>query len=105
MSDPPGRQVQVEGTFIPRRPLPPGGGNGGTSRSRNQSPEGRGGGRAMDFLEMMHADAMRDAAGLLARRGYDNAQAAEVARAMRMSVGSLYRHYGSKLGLALAVRD
>jgi len=59
----------------------------------------------MDFLEMMHADAMRDAARLLARRGYDNVQAARLAEAMRMSVGSLYRHYGSKRGLALAVRD
>jgi len=59
----------------------------------------------MDFLEMMHADAMRDAARLLARRGYDNVQAAGLAGAMRMSVGSMYRYYGSKRGLALAVRD
>jgi AcrR family transcriptional regulator len=59
----------------------------------------------MDFLEMMHADSMREAAGLLARRGYDNVQAAGLAQAMRMSVGSMYRHYGSKRGLALAVRD
>jgi len=41
----------------------------------------------MDFLEMMHADSMREAAGLLARRGYDNVQAAGLAQAMRMSVG------------------
>jgi len=59
----------------------------------------------MDFLEMMHADSMREAAGLLARRGYDNVQAAGLAQAMRMSVGTMYRHYGSKRGLALAVRD
>ncbi|MFP2913620.1 TetR/AcrR family transcriptional regulator, partial [Pyxidicoccus sp. 3LFB2] len=59
----------------------------------------------MWFLEMMHADSMRSAAALLARRGYDNVQAAALAGALRMSVGSLYRHYGSKPGLALAVRD
>jgi len=59
----------------------------------------------MNFLEMMHAESLREAAALLARRGYDNVQAAGLAEAMRMSVGSLYRRYGSKLGLALAVRD
>ena len=59
----------------------------------------------MWLLEMMHAEAMRGAAALLARRGYDNVQACELARAMHMSVGSLYRRYGSKQGLALAVRD
>ncbi|WP_164014509.1 helix-turn-helix domain-containing protein, partial [Pyxidicoccus trucidator] len=59
----------------------------------------------MWVLEMMHAEAMYAAAALLARRGYDNVQACELARAMRFSVGTLYRHYGSKQGLALAVRD
>ncbi|MFP2906501.1 helix-turn-helix domain-containing protein, partial [Pyxidicoccus sp. 3LFB2] len=59
----------------------------------------------MWFLEMMHADAMHTAAELLARRGYDNVQACELARALRFSVGTLYRHYGSKQGLALAVRE
>jgi AcrR family transcriptional regulator len=41
----------------------------------------------------------------LALRGYDNVQASELARALRMSVGTLYRRYGSKHGFALAVRD
>ncbi len=59
----------------------------------------------MWLLEMMHAEAMRGAAALLARRGYDHVQACELARAMHMSVGTLYRRYGSKQGLALAVRD
>ena len=59
----------------------------------------------MWFVEMMHADTMRTAAGLLARRGYENVQAAALAEALRISVGTLYRHYGSKRGLALAVRD
>jgi len=81
------------------------GGSAKTSRSQQPVAQGAGRGRGVDFLEMMHADAMRDAAGLLARRGYDTVQAARLAEAMRMSVGSLYRHYGSKRGLALAVRD
>jgi len=59
----------------------------------------------MWLLEMMHAEAMRGAAALLARRGYDHVQSCELARAMHMSVGTLYRRYGSKQGLALAVRD
>jgi hypothetical protein len=59
----------------------------------------------MWFVEMMHADTMRTAAGLLARRGYENVQASALAQALRISVGTLYRHYGSKPGLALAVRD
>jgi AcrR family transcriptional regulator len=59
----------------------------------------------MDFLEMMHADSMREAAGLLAWRGYDNVQAAGLAQAMRMSVGSMYRHYGSNRRLGAGGRS
>jgi len=59
----------------------------------------------MWFLNVTHANDMRAAAGLFARRGYDNVQAAELARAMRVSVGTLYRRYHSKQGIALAVRD
>jgi AcrR family transcriptional regulator len=40
----------------------------------------------------------------MAWRGYDNVRASELARVTRMSVGTLYRHYGSKRGFALAVR-
>jgi AcrR family transcriptional regulator len=90
MSDPPGRQVLAEGTFIPGG-LRPGGGEGVEGMSW--------------FVEQIHADCMRQAAGPLAQRGFENVQACELAEAMRMSVGSLYRHYGSKLGLALAVRE
>jgi len=59
----------------------------------------------MWFLNVTYANDMRAAAGLFARRGYDNVQAAELARAMRVSVGTLYRRYRSKQGIALAVRD
>ena len=54
----------------------------------------------MDFLERMHAEAMREAAGLLARRGYDNVQAAGLAEAMRMSIGTRYRNHGNQLRLS-----
>jgi AcrR family transcriptional regulator len=47
------------------------------------------------FLEAIHADCMREAAEPLAQVGYDNVPACELAAAMCMSVGSLYRHYGS----------
>ncbi|QSQ20410.1 helix-turn-helix transcriptional regulator [Pyxidicoccus parkwayensis] len=59
----------------------------------------------MWLLEQMHADTMAEAAGLMALRGYDNVHASELATATRMSVGTLYRRYGSKRGFALAVRD
>ncbi len=55
-------------------------------------------------LEHMRANAMRDAAGLMAWRGYDNVRAEELARVARISVGTLYRHYGSKQGFAREVR-
>jgi len=60
------------------------------------SPEGRGDaeGRLVcgnPSPEMMHADALREAARLLARRGYENVQAVGLAEAMRMSAGSLCR--------------
>ncbi len=106
MSDPPGRQVRVEGTFVPRRPLSRRVARSGrTSRSRQPVVRGAGRSRGMELLEMFHTVALRGAARLLARRGYDNAQASELARAMHMSVGAMYRRYGSKLGLALAVRE
>jgi len=50
----------------------------------------------MDFLERMHADAMREATGLLARWGYDPVQAAGLAEARCMSVGTRYRHSGNQ---------
>ncbi|HZI16615.1 MAG TPA: TetR/AcrR family transcriptional regulator, partial [Myxococcus sp.] len=50
------------------------------------------------------ANIMRDAAGLLAWRGYDNVRAEELARVARISVGTLYRHYGAKQGFAREVR-
>src|SRR5689334_1424960 len=56
------------------------------------------------ILEQLRANGLRDAAELMAWRGYDNVRASELARVARMSVGSLYRHYGSKRGFALAVR-
>lgn len=56
-------------------------------------------------LEHLHLDMMGEAAGVLAMRGYENAHAADLARASRLSVGSLYRRYGSKHRFALAVRD
>ncbi len=55
--------------------------------------------------EQAYANAMRDAALLLAQRGYDNVRAEELARATHVSVGTMYRKYGSKQGLALEVRD
>jgi AcrR family transcriptional regulator len=58
----------------------------------------------MWVLEQMRANAMRDAAGLLAWRGYDNVRAEELAQVARISVGTRYRHYGSKQGFALEVR-
>lgn len=56
-------------------------------------------------LAQIRADAMCEAAVLLAMRGYDNVHASELAEASRLSVGSLYRIYGSKRGFALSVRD
>ncbi|NVJ05711.1 TetR/AcrR family transcriptional regulator [Myxococcus sp. AM001] len=58
----------------------------------------------MYTLAEMRAFRLRDAAELLAQRGFDNVRAAELARATRLSVGSLYRHYGSKQGIARAIR-
>lgn len=59
----------------------------------------------MWVLEQMRANTMRDAAGLLAWRGYDNVRAEELARVARISVGTLYRHYGNKQGFAREVRQ
>ena len=56
-------------------------------------------------LEQLRIMTMRDAAALMALRGYDNVRASELARATRVSVGTLYRRYGSKHGFALAVRN
>ncbi|ABF91381.1 transcriptional regulator, TetR family [Myxococcus xanthus DK 1622] len=58
----------------------------------------------MYTLAEMRAFRLRDAAELLAQRGFDNVRAAELARATRLSVGSLYRYYGSKQGIARAIR-
>ncbi|MFP2934144.1 TetR/AcrR family transcriptional regulator, partial [Pyxidicoccus sp. 3LG] len=58
----------------------------------------------MEMYRRFMATRMEEAAEVLARRGYENTPASELARAMRMSVGSLYRRYGSKRGYALALR-
>jgi AcrR family transcriptional regulator len=52
----------------------------------------------------MHGTAMRDAAEMLAWRGYEKVQAWELARAARVSVGTMYRQYGNKRNFALEVR-
>ncbi|MCP3136650.1 TetR/AcrR family transcriptional regulator [Pyxidicoccus xibeiensis] len=59
----------------------------------------------MELYQQFVATRMEEAAAVMAQRGYDNTPAAELARVMRMSVGSLYRRYGSKRGCALAIRD
>jgi AcrR family transcriptional regulator len=59
---------------------------------------------AQAVLRDLQARTMCEAAELMAWRGYDNVRASELARVGRMSVGTLYRHYGSKRGFALAVR-
>ncbi|WP_223760068.1 helix-turn-helix domain-containing protein, partial [Myxococcus sp. RHSTA-1-4] len=41
----------------------------------------------------------------MARRGYGNVQAEEMARAAGLSVGSFYRRYGSKGAFAHRVRQ
>ncbi|MCP3143789.1 TetR/AcrR family transcriptional regulator [Pyxidicoccus xibeiensis] len=59
----------------------------------------------MELYQQFVATRMEEAAAVMAQRGYENTSAAELARVMRMSVGSLYRRYGSKRGHALAIRD
>ncbi len=59
---------------------------------------------AQALLRDLQARTMCEAAELMAWRGYDNVRASELARVTRMSVGTLYRHYGSKRGFALTVR-
>ncbi|MCP3141697.1 TetR/AcrR family transcriptional regulator [Pyxidicoccus xibeiensis] len=59
----------------------------------------------MELYQQFVATRMEEAAAVMAQRGYDNTPAAELARVMRMSVGSLCRRYGSKRGCALAIRD
>lgn len=59
----------------------------------------------MEWIKVqMHGNAMRDAAELMAWRGYENVHAWELARAAHVSVGTLYRQYGSKRNFALEVR-
>ncbi|AEI68643.1 TetR/AcrR family transcriptional regulator [Corallococcus macrosporus] len=58
----------------------------------------------MYTLAQLRESRLCDAAELLAQRGLDNVRAAELARATRLSVGSLYRYYGSKQGIARAIR-
>ncbi|HZI10887.1 MAG TPA: TetR/AcrR family transcriptional regulator, partial [Myxococcus sp.] len=52
----------------------------------------------------MHGNAMRDAAEMMAWRGYEKVQARELARAAHISVGTMYRQYGNKRNFALEVR-
>lgn len=59
----------------------------------------------MFMLEQMRISRLCDAAELLAQRGFDNVGAEELARAARLSVGSLYRNYGGKQGIARAIRS
>jgi len=56
-------------------------------------------------LEQLHLMSMRQAAGLMAQRGYGQVRAEEVAKAGGLSVGSFYRRYGSKQGFAQQVRQ
>ncbi len=59
----------------------------------------------MEYIwRQMHGDAMRNAAELLAWRGYEKVQAWELARAAHVSVGTMYRQYGNKRNFALEVR-
>ncbi|WP_371877555.1 TetR/AcrR family transcriptional regulator [Pyxidicoccus parkwayensis] len=72
---------------------------------RQPVAEGVGRGWGMWMQDSAHADAMHGMAKVLAARGYDNVQSWELARVIGSSVGTLYRRYGNKEGISLAVRD
>ncbi|MBZ4417547.1 TetR/AcrR family transcriptional regulator [Myxococcus sp. RHSTA-1-4] len=55
--------------------------------------------------EQLYLMSMRDSAAVMARRGYGNVRAEEMARAANLSVGSFYRRYGSKGAFAHRVRQ
>ncbi|WP_163998260.1 helix-turn-helix domain-containing protein [Pyxidicoccus caerfyrddinensis] len=50
----------------------------------------------MGFAEHYLAGMMQSSAEVLGRHGYEHVKAEELARSVGMSVGSLYRRYGSK---------
>src|SRR5688500_4779748 len=90
MSDPPGRKEDARGRNL----------------SSTQQPSGRAGRvSGMEWIaRQMHGNAMRDAAEMMAWRGYEKVQAWELARAAHISVGTMYRQYGNKRNFALEVR-
>ncbi|WP_164003121.1 TetR/AcrR family transcriptional regulator, partial [Pyxidicoccus caerfyrddinensis] len=58
----------------------------------------------MGFAEHYLAGMMQSSAEVLGRHGYEHVKAEELARSVGMSVGSLYRRYGSKQHFAQTVR-
>ncbi|MFP2928546.1 helix-turn-helix domain-containing protein, partial [Pyxidicoccus sp. 3LG] len=59
----------------------------------------------MSIVEQFRTRTMVEAAGLLAERGYENVRAETLAKVSRMSLGTFYRHYGSKRGYTRVLRD
>jgi AcrR family transcriptional regulator len=59
----------------------------------------------MGFQEHFLSGMMQSSAEVLGQHGYEHVKAEHLARAAGLSVGSLYRRYGSKQRFAQEVRD
>ncbi len=88
VSDPPGRQVRVEGTFVPRRPRSRGGRSGRSSRSRQ--PVARGAGRGWGYG--IAGDVSRDGPALCG----GTAGAARVRKRAGLGAGPRHAHVSGR---------